>query len=555
MRPLQTFGIAALLLASAAFVAFAQDQTAIEWLRANAAPLATVEAGHGFADLQPLKQMIGDARIVSLGEATHGSREIFQLKHRLVEFLASELGFSVLAMEVDMPAAAIMNSALAIDGQDLRRPLSLFSVWNTDEVLDMFKWMNTVKRSGHQLAIAGFDMQRPEWALNVVREFCNRYDPSLAPTLNLQTENGFAVARATLPVTAVAGKRIRFSGYIKTEGVTRGYAGLWWRVDGPSRPLALDNMENRGATGTTEWKRYSIEMIVAPNAQAIWFGALFPGNGTAWFDDFTVEIDGQPFDPRGIFDFGFNSVPPRGFSTNGPGYTIALDASQVHSGNGSLRMKADGDTPTSWPNVIERLDRNRADYRSRGATDADIDWAIQNARLVVQNAGLASARSARDHAMADNVRWLAEQHPDAKIVIWAHNEHVAVGGAGLGPETMGADLRQAFGTNMVVIGTAFGEGGFRAQPMPGQPGAPRAVTVPPAPAVSLDGTLSAAKLPLFAIDLRHAPAWFSEPHAAREIGCCYPDNQPFALMGDVTASKAFDVLVFIDKVTAARPTQ
>ena len=35
--------------------------------------------------MQPLKKMIGDARIVSLGEATHGSREIFQLKHEPVD--------------------------------------------------------------------------------------------------------------------------------------------------------------------------------------------------------------------------------------------------------------------------------------------------------------------------------------------------------------------------------------------------------------------------------------------------------------------------------------
>ncbi len=38
-----------------------------------------MEAGHGFADLEPLKTVIGDARIVALGECTHGSREIFAM--------------------------------------------------------------------------------------------------------------------------------------------------------------------------------------------------------------------------------------------------------------------------------------------------------------------------------------------------------------------------------------------------------------------------------------------------------------------------------------------
>ena len=62
------------------------------WIAAHAIRLESPAAGHGFADLQPLKRIIGDARIVALGEATHGTREFFQLKHRLLEFLATEMG-------------------------------------------------------------------------------------------------------------------------------------------------------------------------------------------------------------------------------------------------------------------------------------------------------------------------------------------------------------------------------------------------------------------------------------------------------------------------------
>ncbi len=54
----------------------------LDWMRANAVPLAGVESGHGTADLQPLAAALGEARIIGLGEATHGSREFFQLKHR-----------------------------------------------------------------------------------------------------------------------------------------------------------------------------------------------------------------------------------------------------------------------------------------------------------------------------------------------------------------------------------------------------------------------------------------------------------------------------------------
>ena len=41
---------------------------ALAWKRTSAIPLATVEAGNGLADLEPLRGVIGDARIVSLGD-------------------------------------------------------------------------------------------------------------------------------------------------------------------------------------------------------------------------------------------------------------------------------------------------------------------------------------------------------------------------------------------------------------------------------------------------------------------------------------------------------
>src|SRR5271166_2264971 len=75
----------------------------------DAIPLQTAEAEHGFVDMQPLAQVVGDARIVALGEATHGTREFFQLKHRMVEFLASQKGFTIFSIEANMPEAYLLN--------------------------------------------------------------------------------------------------------------------------------------------------------------------------------------------------------------------------------------------------------------------------------------------------------------------------------------------------------------------------------------------------------------------------------------------------------------
>ena len=288
----------------------AQQQDPVEWIRANAIRLTTPEAGHGFTDLQPLKRLIGDARIVSLGEATHGSREFFQLKHRMLEFLATEMGFTIFSIEANMPEAYRLNDYVLNGTGDPAQLLKgmYFWTWDTEEVLAMIRWMREFNQSGRgRVQFTGFDMQTPQVAMEIVRTFVARHDGPYVPELTQATAlltssmgaaggggQAFGVATGTFPVAAAAGKRVRYSGYIKSEGITRGYAGLWWRVDGASGVLAFDNMQSRGVTGTTDWTRYVVDLPVDANAKNINFGLLMPGDGTAWFDDLTVELDGQP---------------------------------------------------------------------------------------------------------------------------------------------------------------------------------------------------------------------------------------------------------------------
>jgi hypothetical protein len=153
----------------------------------------------------------------------------------------------------------------------------------------------------------------------------------------------FGVGVATFPVEAAAGKHVTFSGYIRTEVISRGWAGLWWRVDSElgSRPLAFDNMEDRGPRGTTAWARYEIQLDAPANAKNINFGVLHAGDGTAWFDDLSIELDGVPYSDSKRFDLGFESEspPPRGFYTGGNGYKLELDKEIFHGGEQSLRSK------------------------------------------------------------------------------------------------------------------------------------------------------------------------------------------------------------------------
>ncbi len=106
----------------------------------------------------------------------------------------------------------------------------------------------------------------------------------------------FGVFTTMLPIELAAGKNVEYKGWIKTKNVKNGYAGLWFRVDGENNAmLGFDNMGDRGLEGNNDWTQVSIKMDVSKDAKNIVFGGLFPGQGTAWFDDLELYINGKKF--------------------------------------------------------------------------------------------------------------------------------------------------------------------------------------------------------------------------------------------------------------------
>jgi erythromycin esterase-like protein len=146
-----------------------------------------------------------------------------------------------------------------------------FWTWNTEEVLGMIEWMRQFNASGKgRIQFTGFDMQTVRVAVEIVDallrkvdvEYATKVRPVYQDAANLgPAQAGFGVATGTFPVSAAMGKKIRFSGAIKTTDL-EGFAGLWWRADGPNGVLAFDNMQTRAAKGTTDWKRYEIVLEI-----------------------------------------------------------------------------------------------------------------------------------------------------------------------------------------------------------------------------------------------------------------------------------------------------
>jgi erythromycin esterase len=155
----------------------------INWLKANALPLASAEPGTSFEDLEPLRPLIGDARIVSLGEATHGTREFFQLKHRMIEYCVSQLGFTMIGFEAEHGATLAVNDYV-LDGKgnavDVVGGMG-FWTWDTEEVVALVEWVRGWNLAHERkVKFYGFDMQASPASGMHLLTYLERVAPHLA---------------------------------------------------------------------------------------------------------------------------------------------------------------------------------------------------------------------------------------------------------------------------------------------------------------------------------------------------------------------------------------
>jgi hypothetical protein len=102
---------------------------------------------------------------------------------------------------------------------------------------------------------------------------------------------GFGTLMQQFDAAQYAGKRVRLSGWVKSENVND-WAGLWMRVDRGAKSVAFDNMQNRAIKGTSDWQNYAVVLDVPKDATAISFGILVSKSGTVWVNSVQFETVG-----------------------------------------------------------------------------------------------------------------------------------------------------------------------------------------------------------------------------------------------------------------------
>lgn len=136
------------------------------------------------ADLDPLMARIGPARIVLLGEATHGTSEFYRMRERITRDLILNKGFRFVAIEADWPDAARVDHYV----RHFQYPPSEWTafarfptwMWRNTEVRDFVSWLRkhngTVERS-KRVAFHGLDLYSLYDSIRSVLNYLDEVDP------------------------------------------------------------------------------------------------------------------------------------------------------------------------------------------------------------------------------------------------------------------------------------------------------------------------------------------------------------------------------------------
>lgn len=121
---------------------------------------------------------IADKKIIGLGEATHGTAEFFQAKHRIFKYLVENHDYKIFAIEADFGESIYINEAVQNGDVATVKSLMLdymhFWTWSTEEVREMIEWMceyNIGKSDDEKIHYVGNDCQFNTYHPDIAKEY------------------------------------------------------------------------------------------------------------------------------------------------------------------------------------------------------------------------------------------------------------------------------------------------------------------------------------------------------------------------------------------------
>ena len=156
---------------------------------------AAREAAHPLTgaggDYNPLLELVGDARFVLLGEASHGTHEFYRERAQITKRLIKEKGFTAVAVEADWPDAYRVNRYVRARGNDQESVDALAGfkrfptwMWRNADVLDFTGWLrahnDSLTSDSTKVGFYGLDLYSLHASMEAVLGYLDRVDPEAA---------------------------------------------------------------------------------------------------------------------------------------------------------------------------------------------------------------------------------------------------------------------------------------------------------------------------------------------------------------------------------------
>ncbi|MFC3495799.1 erythromycin esterase family protein [Glycomyces rhizosphaerae] len=219
-----------------------ENRSLADWIDRHAFTIDSLEPDAPLDDLEPLGELVGDARVVAIGESAHHVGEFYRLRHRMLRFLVERCGFTVYAFEA--PA----GESRAIDAWIRGGPGSVTEVARTSgtqlahcaEMHATLAWMRRRNRTAARPVrfaglLPGTGGASFAGELAEVERYAERFDPDALPLLRQAVNLASSYADiASVPRT--------LTGYAAmSEGERDALTAIMSRL--------LARMESMGATG------------------------------------------------------------------------------------------------------------------------------------------------------------------------------------------------------------------------------------------------------------------------------------------------------------------
>ena len=169
----------------------------VNWVTKNAIPIHSVDTNSENSDLDKLAPIFNNKKVIAMGDASHGTKEFFVLKQRMIEYLVKNMNCTAIALEIPIDAGVHINQYVRTGEGDIDQILKKQAWWwhKSYEIRDFLVWMkeyNMLLPDDKRISFYGFDCQANGDNTFQIFQYFKRvdenYDETIQPLLDFMAE-------------------------------------------------------------------------------------------------------------------------------------------------------------------------------------------------------------------------------------------------------------------------------------------------------------------------------------------------------------------------------